>query len=402
MMKAVHAALALLLSSACTLTGPSGITTSGGVIYPPSTTSSGGAVGPENVPGSASVTNSGGAVSYCCASTGYGGEPNFGGVTSRSASTSSGSVTNPGGRTNAVAYSPDGQLLAVGAEGAKPNVHLRRLSDGAAVRDIEGIGGVTYSIAFSPDGNTLAAAGAQSGGGNSSPTPNIVKLWDVASGSLVRTIPASCGFYSDSVSFSHNGTLLVTAGYVGPVEVWRVSDGVRVASIPYPTSVHNVHFSPDDSRLIVGGVDYRVTVWSLSDATLVLTLNGTADEMADGDFSPNSRLIATTGADWTGMVADYTGINNAIKIWDADTGVLLQSLAGHNAYVSHVVWIDDAHLISDDWTGQVFLWTATAGVFSESRAWSTGAQALGLAVSPDKTQVAVAGGNEITFLSLAP
>ena len=56
-MKAVHAALALLLSSACTLTGPSGITTSGGVINPPSTTSSGGAVGPESVPGSASVTN---------------------------------------------------------------------------------------------------------------------------------------------------------------------------------------------------------------------------------------------------------------------------------------------------------------------------------------------------------
>jgi hypothetical protein len=353
-------------------------------VFGPDAGSAAGAGGSGGTTGAGGSTRTGGATGTG-GPTGMGGISSFGGVTGFGGGTG---VTSYSGPTSAVAYSPDGQLLAVGAEGTMPNVHLWRLSDGALVRDIGGIGGVTYSVAFSPDGKILATAGAQAGGGNSDPTPNIVKLWDVASGTLLQTIPASCGFYADSVSFSHDGTLLVTAGYVGPVEIWRVSDGTRVAAIPYPTTVHNAHFSPDDSRLIVGGIDGRVTVWTLPDTTLVLTLTGTAVEMADGDFSPDSRLIATTSPD------------NAIKIWDAATGVLLQSLTGHSAYVSHVVWIDNARLLSDDWSGQVFLWAATAGSFSESQAWSTGTGAFGLAVSPDKTQIAVAGGNAIVFFSL--
>jgi len=191
------------------------------------------------------------------------------------------------------------------------------------------------------------------------------------------------------VVFSHDGSLLATAGYHGPVEIWRVADGARVASIPYPTSVHNVHFGLDDSQLVVAGVDERVTVWTVPEATLVLTLSGTADEQADGAFSPNGRLIATTG------------LGNAIKIWDAASGSLLQALMGHQAYVSHVLWIDDSRVVSDDWSGNVRMWQADgAGVFAAGPVWSVGNQALGIALSPDKTGIAVGEGDGILFLAV--
>jgi WD40 repeat protein len=53
-----------------------------------------------------------------------------------------------------MAFSPDGQLVAVGTE----NIKLRRTSDGELLRTLDG-GEALLSVAFSPDGQFLAAAG---------------------------------------------------------------------------------------------------------------------------------------------------------------------------------------------------------------------------------------------------
>lgn len=295
--------------------------------------------------------------------------------------------TNRCGRTSGIAFSPDGLTLAAGQESATPNVHLWSLPGGERLRDVTGAGTVTYSVAFSPDGRLLATAGSP-GSGGAEVTPGIVNLWDVATGALVRNIPATCGFYADTVAFSPDGQYLATAGYLGPIELWRVMDGTRVASIPYPTSVHNVHFSPDGSRLIAAGVDERATAWTVPGAALVFTLPGIANEMADAAYSPDGLTVASTG----------TG--NVIKIWDVATQGLRQSLSGHPAYVSHVLWVDDNRLVTDDWSGLVILWEKSGGTFAVSRAWQLDSQALGMAVSPDKSRLVIGGGDGITFLSL--
>jgi WD40 repeat protein len=276
--------------------------------------------------------------------------------------------------------------LATGQEGQAPNVTLWRL-DGALLKALAGIGDVTYSVAFSVDGTILATAGRAGSGALNAFTPDLVKLWSVATGLLVQTIPATCGSYADSVTFSHDGKSLATAGITGPIEVWRVADGARITSIPYPTTVHNVHFSPDDSRLIAGGIDSRATVWTLPEGDLALTLPGIAEEQAEADFSPDGRLIASTG----------TG--NTVKIWDASTGALLQTLNGHAAYVSHVLWMDNSRLLSDDWSGQILLWTSSAGIFGQADGWAIGTQALGMALSPDHSRLAIGGADRLSFLA---
>ena len=101
---------------------------------------------------------------------------------------------NPCGRTYSLAYSPDGAFVAAGMEGRRPNAHLWRLSDGALVRDFDGVGGATYDVAFSPDAKLLATAGGYLDSGALSRQPEVVKVWNVADGSLVRTIPAQCGY----------------------------------------------------------------------------------------------------------------------------------------------------------------------------------------------------------------
>jgi WD40 repeat protein len=280
------------------------------------------------------------------------------------------------GRTTTIAFSPDGRILATGTDTPPLNVHLWRVNDGGLVRDIAASSGEVHAVAFSPNGQTLAVVGE--GALNDGP---VAKLFDVASGTLLRAFPVTCGFYADAVSFSSDGTLLATAGYKDAVEIWRASDASLVVRLPYATSVHNVHFSPSGSQLITGGVDRRATIWNVPGGTATMTLAGIADEMADAAFSLDGQQIISTSSE-----------GNAIKLWDARSGALLQTLSAHAAYVSHVVWIDADHFVSNDWVGMVHLWArGAAGAFSLSRSWSTGGQSLGIAVSPDKTELAAAG-----------
>jgi WD40 repeat protein len=283
-------------------------------------------------------------------------------------------MLNPCGRANSLAYSPDGKLIAMATDMATgPTVRIWRLGDGALVRDLPGLPGVSYDVAFSPNGKLLAVAGGADAGDS-----NAALIYDVASGNQVRMLPTSSGFYSDTVAFSNDGALVATAGSQGPIEVWRVSDGARVAAIPYPTSVHNLHFAPSGQRLIAGGVDGRATVWDLPAGTPVFTLSPIADEMSDADFSPDGTQIASTGP------------TNDIRIWDVATHALLQSLTGHGTSVSHTTWIDQNHLVTNDWAGDIRFWArASSGQMAAASSKSIGTQSIGIAVSPDRHTLAV-------------
>jgi WD40 repeat protein len=285
-----------------------------------------------------------------------------------------------------LAYSPDGQVIAAGTAGPRPNVRLWNAADSTVLRDITGHGypgwDVTYAVAFSPNSRILATAGIEAVdlSSDSAPGAEMVKLWDVASGSLLRVIPATCGFYADSLAFSHDGTLLVTSGAYGPIEIWRVSDGALMTRIPYPTTVYGVSFSSDDTRLLAAGMDRVATIWRVADGAKLLTLSGHGGEVADAVFSPDGKEIATASFDFT------------VGRWDAATGASLEMLRGHSAYLSRVRWIDRDHLASNDWNGTVILWTRDAsGAFTRSCSLSTNRQSAGLDVSPDGTKLLASG-----------
>ena len=95
-------------------------------------------------------------------------------------------VLNPCGRSDGIAFSPDGQILAVGTENAKPSAHLWRLSDGMPLPALASqTSDVTYDLAFSPDGKTLATAGylpLQGGNSLDNSESALLRLWDVSTG----------------------------------------------------------------------------------------------------------------------------------------------------------------------------------------------------------------------------
>jgi WD40 repeat protein len=117
------------------------------------------------------------------------------------------------------------------------------------------------SIAFSPDGKRLASADGDF----------VVRVWDVATGQLARTLKGEVG----PVAFSPDGQRLSSASKDGTVKVWDVANGQQVLTLMGHTwGVHSVAFSTDGKRLASASRDKTVKVWDAATGQQAGTLKG--------------------------------------------------------------------------------------------------------------------------------
>jgi WD40 repeat protein len=194
---------------------------------------------------------------------------------------------------DAVAYSPDGRLLAVGADGQHHLYDAQTLTYfGSGKAD-----GLVHSLAFSPDGRLMAAGGG--------PTVN---LWDISdcideSEACGRVVHRLKGHPGDvvTVDISPDGGLVATATEdEGTVWLWRVSDGSLLRTLGARSNhIDMVAFSPSGDILATlsssEGANLRRVGGCLSGSEPCGSLTGVlrgivrADEMV---YSPDGQTLA--------------------------------------------------------------------------------------------------------------
>jgi WD40 repeat protein len=113
----------------------------------------------------------------------------------------------------AVAFSPDGSMLATGDSNGNTYVWTIKTGKSLILRNPGGPANAVQGVAFSPDGSTIAT-----GDSNGS-----TYLWNARTGSLARTLqgPASGGYGVQALAFSPDGRTLAIGDVNGFTYIWQ-------------------------------------------------------------------------------------------------------------------------------------------------------------------------------------
>lgn len=262
----------------------------------------------------------------------------------------------------AAAFSPDGQIVALGfADGI---VYLLNTNKGEQLATYA-IGGQVQGLNFNPDGSLLATVsttggkviqletGQASAIGGVSPglvndmvfspdgqrflTANDVNhfmLWDIADGSLVYQWNGkpfkthmyypfwSCNFEGGRVAYSLNGKYLAL-GDNGEVQIIDAKTGKTLHKLEVG-KVLSITFSPDSNQIAVGTSEVEtgqqkladsIQLWDLASEKLAQTFLGNAGFDGYTSYNCTSNLAFTPD----GQMLIATG-ENGITLWDLATG----------------------------------------------------------------------------------
>jgi WD40 repeat protein/tRNA A-37 threonylcarbamoyl transferase component Bud32 len=266
--------------------------------------------------------------------------------------------------------------------------YLKGLCQGRAT--LSAYRGRATSVAFSPDGKRLATAGGQPGRAGE------VKIWEVSTSRLVRTLPPGPTKLVGCVTYSPDGTYLATADDEGKVRLWHVATGKELACLTgHKAHVSSVAFSADGRRLASADGDGMVLVWDVTKALAgkgeprLFILRGHGGEVTGVTFSPDGLLLASSGFDET------------VRLWDLAAGKIQHTLRGHEGEVMSVAFSPTGKFLVSGGgpglhRGQVRFWDPASGKMLKVR-HGLSARVLAVAVSR-KGQVAAAAGDGLIHI----
>lgn len=209
------------------------------------------------------------------------------------------------GNVNDVAFSADSSMLAAAAGQAAlfGEATLWRVADGSMIRKFRGHRDSLYAVAISPDMQTLATAGYD----------QQIKLWNLRTGEERRTLRGHNGAVF-AVAFDPHGKFLASASGDRTVKLWDVASGERLETFGQPQQdQYTVAFSPDGRHVAAAGADNRIRVWRISESgkegTNPIEFTEFADEqpLVKLAYSPDGQAIVSSADD------------RLIKIWNAST-----------------------------------------------------------------------------------
>jgi WD40 repeat protein/serine/threonine protein kinase len=251
------------------------------------------------------------------------------------------------GRVNAVAFGSGGKAILTGCD-VKPGRELTdqlkgeaRLWDAATGKLIRSLPHPhsVHAVAFSPSGQQILT-GADD---------NRARLWDATSGKPLGD-PLVHWRAVHAVAFSRDGKRVLTGCWDTAARVWDI-DTQRPLGAPFfhTGKVDAVAVSPDNTTIITGGADHKARIWRLAPPAgeHIFQHQGQLRALA---FSPDGKTVVTGSND------------NAARLWDTATGRLIGQPLPHQDHVLAVAFSPDGKKVltgSADMTA--CLWEVSTG-----------------------------------------
>jgi WD40 repeat protein len=263
-----------------------------------------------------------------------------------------------------LAYHPNGELVAVACDDGC--IRLWDVITGELRRTIPGHNGPVLAVAFSPDGHHLASASYDG-------TVRLV-AWNhrATADILIHSRPVR------GLAFSRDGTRLATACDDGVFRVWNLSDHSEFCSFSYgEPEPRSVAFHRDGAHLLTGGGLAESRIWNITSRTETGRLFE-GSTLQSGLFSPDGSLLITSSH------------NGVPKIWNTATRVPIHVLKGHRDMTYCAAFSRDGSLVAtggNDKTARI--WDVRTGeCLAVLKGHTAGVRSV--AFSPDGTRIATA------------
>lgn len=185
---------------------------------------------------------------------------------------------------------------------------------------------------------------------------------------------------TNSLTYSPDGSRVVTAADDGKIKVWDVSSGFCLATFgEHTSSVTQVQFAKKGQVLFSSSIDGTVRAWDL-----IRYRNFRV-------FTAAERIpFNSLAVDPSGEVVCAGSLDSFdIHVWSVQTGQLLDTLSGHEGPVSALAFSqENSVLASASWDKTVRIWSIF-GRSQQVEPLEIYSDVLALTVRPDGKQVAV-------------
>lgn len=206
-------------------------------------------------------------------------------------------------------------------------------------------------LGISPDGKQIMTAAE-----GYSPTDDsggrVVQIWDAETGALVRKCDSeenlfrlSCAAWSPGGKFVAAGGGYYNRNPRGLARLWFAETGKEAARLEgLPGYVLGIRFFPDDDKVVTVGIDGTIRIWDTATGKSVMEMQ--AGVLMEGlDVARDGKWIAT---------GTSTG---AVSLWDPQAGTKIVDLnAAGTAVVSVAFSADGRTLASGSADGVIRLW----------------------------------------------
>ncbi|NEO87245.1 MAG: WD40 repeat domain-containing protein, partial [Spirulina sp. SIO3F2] len=241
------------------------------------------------------------------------------------------------GNIFAIAWSPDGQLLATG--GGAGQLKLWDAPVQHCLQTQAAHAGILWGLAWRPDGKQLATGGAD----------RLIKLWDTHTWTVVQERPTEKKLPITRLAWSPDGQQLAIASIDFSVHIWDLSTGdYRCIFQGQKSWVLDLAWTADSQTLMLTGDVGNVQFWRRNGGLQAEPFSIGQQVCWSMQLLANGQLLTSSE-------------RGLIQLWDLANPEPLATLTGHRGPVAALVLSANQQLVaSSSHDGTIRLWDLAA------------------------------------------
>lgn len=230
------------------------------------------------------------------------------------------------GYVQSIQMSKDASLIVTGS-GSSKGFHGVSVFNSKTFNNLKNFYGHPYPVRFtaiSSDNRTIAASGGD----------NLLFIWNVSSGKLIKTVDARLGGIT-AIDISPDNKHIIVGGS-GTLKILDASNGNELKSMTAFSSLPNlrdwvacVKYTRDGKWIIGGYRNGAIVYFNAQSGEKIKVISGHSDYVNTLALNPEQDKIISGSSD------------PSIKVWDVKTGTLLKSLVGNGLTISDVFYVNN-------------------------------------------------------------